>query len=288
MQDYWFNRTIGYIEQRLTSKLEMEDIAYHAGYSLTHFHRLFFQATGHTLKGYIRKRRLALAQHEISLTNSSLATIAGKYGYRSHEALTRAFKNEFGITPGEYRKHPCKLDTISNLSKEKLEASGSIVNSLNPQIVYLDDIVLIGLKRRIIPNDPAIKELVSELNNRFSEITTRVKTDKCYWLCKNAEPDRDGNLLKFDAYPSFELLPKYRVPKGWYANRIEAGEYLCFTHKGETDTLKDSYEYIYRKWFPGSGYEPSIDEDFEVYDSRFKPGSSDSELYIMIPVRKTI
>ncbi len=286
MQEYWFNRTIGYIEQRLTSNLEMELIADHAGYSLTHFHRLFFQATGHTLKGYIRRRRLALAQHELTITNSSIAKIAGKYGYKSHEALTRAFKKEFGITPTDYRKHPHKLDIVKNLSKETFRTSDETSTFLDPQLVKFEGFNLVGLKRRIKPNDPVIKDLVIELHNRFPEIATRVKKEKCYWLCKNAEPDDEGNLLMFDTYPSFELLPKYKCPKGWYLNEVKAGEYLCFTHRGSTDKLKDSYVYIYRDWFPNSKYIPSMDEDFEVYDSRFKPESEDSELYIMIRIKQ--
>ena len=62
-----------------------------------------------TLRSYIAGRRLARAAAEIRGTDGRLLDIALKYGYSSHEAMTRAFTAMLGCTPAEYRKNPCLI-----------------------------------------------------------------------------------------------------------------------------------------------------------------------------------
>ena len=47
-------------------------------------------------------------------TETGILEIALKYGFSSHEAFTRAFKEAYGMTPSEYRRKPVpvKLRTI--------------------------------------------------------------------------------------------------------------------------------------------------------------------------------
>lgn len=67
-----------------------------------------------TLRDYVRFRRLAFALMEIRDTRRGLLEIALDYGYSSHEAFTRAFKDAYGITPSDARATlaPVALRTI--------------------------------------------------------------------------------------------------------------------------------------------------------------------------------
>jgi AraC family transcriptional regulator len=56
------------------------------------------------LAGYIRSRKLAVSLDDLLKTNSTLFNIALDYGFEYEQSYRRAFKHEFGITPGEYRK----------------------------------------------------------------------------------------------------------------------------------------------------------------------------------------
>lgn len=74
-----------------------------AGMSLRSFHRYFPALTGYRFGEYSRKRRLSAALDQLSASDRSILSIAIEYGYDSHEAFTRAFKSEFGVTPSTFR-----------------------------------------------------------------------------------------------------------------------------------------------------------------------------------------
>ena len=84
------------------------------GYSEYHISRKFREISGMAFREYLRCRRLAFALKEIRDTDKGLLEIAVDYGFSSHEAFTRAFREIYGVTPSEYRKNPVpvKLRTI--------------------------------------------------------------------------------------------------------------------------------------------------------------------------------
>ena len=75
-----------------------------AGMSLRSFHRYFVALTGYRFGEYVRRRRLSRALDSISESDDSILEIAVAAGYGSHEAFTRAFKNEYGEAPLRFRR----------------------------------------------------------------------------------------------------------------------------------------------------------------------------------------
>ena len=76
------------------------------GYSEFYVSRRFREISGMQFRDYLRYRRLAFALKDVRDTDKSLLEIAIDYGFSSHEAFTRAFKDTYGITPSEYRQKP--------------------------------------------------------------------------------------------------------------------------------------------------------------------------------------
>jgi AraC-like DNA-binding protein len=91
---------IAYIEQNLAEPINAEGLALKSGYSLNRFRQKFFNVTGDTPSGYLRKRRLTEAAKEI-LAGAQIADAALKYGYSSQDNFTTAFRSFFGVTPSE-------------------------------------------------------------------------------------------------------------------------------------------------------------------------------------------
>ncbi len=93
-----------WLEDHLTNPLSLDNVALKAGYSKWHLQRMFKEVTGQVLGSYIRARRLSKAAVSLRLTNRPIMEIALEYHFDSQQTFTRAFKKQFGQSPGRYRR----------------------------------------------------------------------------------------------------------------------------------------------------------------------------------------
>ena len=94
------------IKRRDDDALTLRHLSQSLCYSEFHVTRKFKEISGMQFRDYLRKRRLAFALIEVRDGESRILDIALNYGFSSHEAFTRAFKEAYGITPVKYRKQP--------------------------------------------------------------------------------------------------------------------------------------------------------------------------------------
>lgn len=94
------------IKNRNNEAITLNQLAQKLGYSEFYVSRKFKEISGMQLRDYLRYRKLAFALKDIRDTETELLYIALNYGFSSHEAFTRAFKEAYGSTPSEYRQHP--------------------------------------------------------------------------------------------------------------------------------------------------------------------------------------
>ena len=73
--------------------------------SCAQLYRDFYSITGHTVKEYVRKRRLSNALALMKTSDMGLTDIALGCGYSSHQALCRAVRQTLSMTPSEYKKN---------------------------------------------------------------------------------------------------------------------------------------------------------------------------------------
>lgn len=93
-----------YIDSKIECNVSPDDASKVLNYSLKQLNRIFFMSTGITVSEYIRWNKLVKSLFELKYTDNSIIDIAIKYGYESQESYTRAFKDNFALNPGEYRK----------------------------------------------------------------------------------------------------------------------------------------------------------------------------------------
>ena len=87
-------------------EITLKRISDSLGYSEFYVSRRFKEISGMQFRDYLRYRRLTFALKDVRDTDKSLLDIALDYGFSSHEAFTRAFKEAYGIAPSEYRQKP--------------------------------------------------------------------------------------------------------------------------------------------------------------------------------------
>ncbi|MFG1608247.1 AraC family transcriptional regulator [Actinoplanes sp. NPDC049265] len=76
-----------------------------AGLPRREFSRRFAGFTGLPLRTYLAEARLTRAAHLLRESDAPLATIARRVGYSTEFALGGAFRREYGVSPGRYRKN---------------------------------------------------------------------------------------------------------------------------------------------------------------------------------------
>ena len=82
----------------------VEALGAHAGLSRAAFSKRFTALVGQPPLSYVTWWRMILAARLLRETDAPLAAVAQRTGYTSEFAFARAFKREYGIAPGSYRK----------------------------------------------------------------------------------------------------------------------------------------------------------------------------------------
>lgn len=94
------------IKNKNAEALTLSFLAERLGYSEFYVSRKFKEISGMSLRDYIGQRTLSFALKEVRNTTRGLIDIALDYGFSSHEAFSRAFKDSYGISPSDYRRNP--------------------------------------------------------------------------------------------------------------------------------------------------------------------------------------
>lgn len=253
-------KAIEYIENNLDKDINFEKVAKEIGISSFYFHRIFSAIIGISPTTYIRNRRLTKAAQEISKNNKNILDVALKYGFESHEAFSRAFKNFHGIVPKMAKTNGNEL---KNFSKAILNFDVVPSNVLNYRIESKDVIKVSAIFRKFnIENKNEIPEFWKELKQDgiLENISNNYKKD-LLGICIGTQSD-------------FEY--KYGIGVEWYediANDMEIIEipkstWIVFKCEGQEEkNINELWSRIYKEFFITSSYKQSIDIDFELYDN---------------------
>ncbi len=102
-QKEYMTEVLAYIEQHLKQPFHVQELPVSRYLSTMQLYRDFYNLTGHSVKEYIRKRRLSSALNMVKHSDRSLAEIAYEYGYSSQQAFCKCVKAATGLTPLGYK-----------------------------------------------------------------------------------------------------------------------------------------------------------------------------------------
>ena len=100
-----------YIRQHINEPLNREVLAEVAGFSVPHFHRVFTAHVGESAISYIRRLRLERAARKLRMGAVDITEVALAAGYETHAAFSKAFRQQFGFSPSEFRQLGCSKAT---------------------------------------------------------------------------------------------------------------------------------------------------------------------------------
>lgn len=110
------NAIINYIERNLHEKLTLTLLSKKSGYSSSYLQLKFRDIIGMSIGQYICRRRLFKTTIYLCFSLKTVSEISYLFGYSSPSVFIRLFKNEFGLTPSQFRKRKA-LDLKSTTKK---------------------------------------------------------------------------------------------------------------------------------------------------------------------------
>jgi AraC family transcriptional regulator len=101
--DRRIRRAVELMHARLDEDLTLKDIAAASYLSPFHFSRLFKKVTGTTPLAYLASQRIARARLLLAQSDLPITQIAAQVGYGSASNFTKAFRQDAGLTPKQFR-----------------------------------------------------------------------------------------------------------------------------------------------------------------------------------------
>ena len=86
-------------------KYDSENLSEMANMSSSSLRRLFKEHTGRSPGDFLREIRMATAARKLLTSDDRISSIAYDIGFEDPNYFTRKFKEQFGISPQQYRKN---------------------------------------------------------------------------------------------------------------------------------------------------------------------------------------
>lgn len=276
-------KTVDAIEDQLDGLIELEKLAMESGMSFWHFLRIFRTTVGETLKDYIRRRRLTRAAYALLETKQNVLDIALAAGFESHEAFTRAFKNQFNLSPRDFRlagQAPIFPHAHLGITAAYL---GHLQNGISrePQIIPRPSLRLVGMKAEysMSPDEFDVLTLGAKLWGTFAEQLDKIShrvDDKALFMCDIfAGNEQHIRCMVMHCVVVNEFGD---MPDSCIAEFRPPGQDATFTHKGAGAAWEYTMQYLFGVWLPESGQQLADQPVIYRFDPKSSPFSENPEL----------
>ena len=270
-------KALWFVESHFAEEITLEDIASVAGVSRHHMVRAFGAATGRSVMRYVRGRRLTEAARSLAGGAPDILAVALDAGYESHEAFTRAFREQFGTTPEKVRAGRC-LETLQLVEPLRMSDIQTITLA-PPRIETRPALLIAGLSERYEGSNAGMpaqwQRFVPWLGNVPGQVGQAT-----YGVCYNG--DDAGNI---DYLSGVEVSDFNALPPELARLRVAEQTYAIFTRADHISTIQRTWATIFSVWFPQSGRERADAPEIEYYDQRFDPQSGNGGFEIWIPLK---
>ena len=270
------SRAVWYIESHLSGDLSLEAVAGVAGVSRFHLSRAFSMTTGCALASYVRSRRLSLAARALGGGAPDILAVALDAGYGSHEAFTRAFRQQFGLTPDQLRERGdvAGLDLMEALSMN--DSKTTLIAP--PRVVKSDALLIFGLAERYVKSNAGIPSQWDRFVPYLGTIPEQIGQVTYGVICNT---DEAGSI---DYICGVQVREFPDRPAEFTRLRIPPQTYAVFEHRDHVSSMQSTWQAIWNDGLPAAGRKATDGPAFERYDERFDGRTGLGGFEIWIPI----
>lgn len=273
-------KAIWFIESHFARDITLDEVAGVCGLSRFQMSRLFSEATGMTVTAYVRGRRLTEAARALAGGAPDILPVALQAGYGSHEAFSRAFRDQFGLTPAEVRTR-ASLDGIALVEPMRKDADVAIRLS-PPRFETPGPLTIAGLGRRFAHDDFAgIPALWQELHPHLGHIPGK-KGAATYGVVAHVAAGGDSYFY----LAGVEVSDLSDLDAGFSGVRLPAQRWAVFVQEGHITTIVSTINAVFGQALPAAGLTAGDMPDvLERYDKSFDPSTGKGGFEIWVPIK---
>lgn len=267
-----------YIESFLGEPLTLEKIAKDCGVSTFHLTRTFNVLTGMPVMRYVWRRRLARAAEALVGPAQSVLSVALDAGYQSHEAFSRAFKAEFGLTPNQAKSRGVATE---RLTKPSFMWSKTMPKTLNPPVVEaMPERLMAGPSRRYNMETRTGIPAQWVAYDQDGSTPANMIPEKWYGVISGFNEAGDT----FDYLCGVEVSKRGAVPAGQTLTTVPAGRYARFATNRHISQMGEMWGEIYAEWLGRDGLTARPGPSIEYYPVEFdgRTGEGGYEIWIAV------
>ena len=255
---------LSYLLDHLEDKINIEDVARMSHYNPVHFARLFLEYFECPFARYLVMLKLRKCARDI-LEQRSLKDVGNTYGYATAASFSKAFRNEFGISPREFLKksyYPPDMPERKFLNKVPIKLDYRSVEAFSVggyQVPVSDMMDETWLEQAYPYYDPDRGKALMDMP--ASDMKEGYEQDKEEIL----QPAAGYGLWYYGEDQAVHYLFGPVLPKGARRKkimtrvRIRAANYAVFSFdrmEEDEDNLKFTrllHQYIFHEWIPVNG-----------------------------------
>jgi AraC family transcriptional regulator len=272
-------KALWYIESHFAHEIALDEVADVCGLSRFQMSRLFSRAMGCSVTAYARGRRLSEAAKALANGAPDILAVALGAGYNSHEAFTRAFRDQFGLTPAEVRAQRT-LHGVALVSPIRIDPI-VLVHLAPPRLITPGPLLIAGLGRRFAVDDFAgIPSLWQEFKPHIGAVPHQ-KGAATYGLA--ARMAADGGSFFYLA--GVEVSDLSDLEEDLTGIRLPAQRWAVFPHVGHVTAISNTIDAIFGEALPAAGLKHNGMPDLlERYDETFDSRTGAGGFEIWVPV----
>lgn len=252
------------IENNIYNNIDIKTISGLNYVSVAQLYRDFYSVTGHSIKEYIRKRRLSNALALVRQSIFSITDIAYRCGYANTADFCKSVKKAINITPSAYRNgdgfyyFPPINGYVTRqveVKKEYIPETYQINYNSDKQVMVSDIRTSQSMAYDSLVSHPIETKAVSEFLQSNENFTGRLfgrngKVAGSYYLLLSEMP---GNIENINSLHYIGTLPSI------------IGTFATITVRYSYEEIQAAWDYLYYDWLQTSMFKHTLDPYFEEY-----------------------
>jgi AraC family transcriptional regulator len=267
------------MESDLNYPYTIAALSEYAGLSEFHFQRTFRKVVGETVMSHLRRLRLARSAFVLKNSDCPITQIALESGFTTHAGFTHAFTKAYGISPAEFRENNLRRPYI------KLPTDGPL---------HTDEVALAACPLSVqIERTPTRRIALMRYTGPTSGMVS-IWPKMIQW-CRDRRLTEGSPLflgIHHDDWGevSAEATANYRYDAAVVVNStfdpdnavsttfIPGGETALVHFHGSLAELDRTWRLFAYQWLPASGYQPRLNNFFDMYPAKLLLGSRLSQV----------